>query len=38
MIRYVLNYAEVDYNYTDIVFFRKCLYGNYDVNINDFLL
>ena len=23
--------------YTDIVFFQKCLYGNYDVDVNDFV-
>ena len=23
--------------YTDIVFFWKCLYGNYDVDVNDFV-
>ena len=49
MIRYVFNYAEVDYKdrllmmnilpltmrcqYTDIVVFWKCLYGNYDVDV-----
>ena len=24
--------------YTDIVFFLKCLYGNYDVGVNDLVL
>ena len=24
--------------YTDIVFFWKCLYGNYDVDVNDFVI
>ena len=24
-------------DYTDIIFFWKCLYGNYDVDVNDFV-
>ena len=45
MTRYVFNYAEVDYKdrllMTNllplIVFFWKCLYGNYDVDVNEFV-